>query len=68
MLCIIVKTTSRQSALLVFSVITSAERALVFSIACVTLLRVAPGYFDTAENELSEVEKLTMLAIRMNWS
>ena len=43
MVCITVKKTSRQSVLLVFSVITRAERALVFSITCVTLLRVAPG-------------------------
>ena len=57
MVCITVKKTSRQLVLLVFSVITRAERALVFRITCVTLLRVAPGYdFDIAENELSEIE------------
>ena len=32
---------------------------------CATLLRVALGYFDTAEDELSQVEHSTILAISM---
>ena len=32
-----------------------------------TLLRLALGYFDTAENALSEVNFLTILAIVVSW-
>ena len=59
MVCITVKKTSRQSVLLVFSVITRAERALVFIDRLCNSFARSAGYFYTAENELSEVDIMT---------